>query len=424
MYRSPPPPSFEALFQDHSDYVRLLARRAGIPASETEDLAQSVFLVLFMAMSQGHYDLSAPARPWLKTTTYRISRDYLKRRSHQERPAPREDVYEQKDEAMDPEQRIALSQQWDAMLDLLDALEPERRIILVMHEIEEMTTSEIAAALSLSPNTVSTRLRLAREDFAAAVRRKRAEERHRSHDVDAVVLPLDASAILRTARDLPIPEASAEVRARAWERLRRVTDALGPIQPTGVLPPLPPLAPRLLPPAPRLPPLVPWLPLALPITLPVAKLAAALLTASLVGAGAGAAATLAARDRSPSTPAVNVELDVPVASANSSAVASVPPLTEGDTHAAAQPQASATPSASAEGLAELVDTDAAERLLLQRARAALDPSRPDPAEALRLLHRYDDAYPHSTRFNEQRESIDQDARALLGSAPTTGAPPR
>jgi RNA polymerase sigma-70 factor, ECF subfamily len=410
MDRSPPPPSFEALFQAHFDYVRLLARLAGVPAPDAEDLAQSVFLVLFLAMGQGHFDPSASARPWLKATTYRMARDYLKRRSHQERPAAKADFCDRTDEAMNAEQRFGLNQQWNAMLDLLQALDPERRIILVMHEIEEMTTFEIADMLGLSPNTVSTRLRLARKDFAAAVRRKRAQERRTLREMIAVVVPLDASAILRTARDLPVPEAPAEVRSGVWERLRRVTDALEPVQPTGLLTPLPPLAPRV-------PPLAPWLPLALPITLPVAKLAAALLTSALLGAGASAAA-LAARDRPPSTPTVNVDRDVPVASAfaDSSAMAPVPPpLTdERDATTAAPPRASATPGAG--GMVEPVDTDAAERLLLQRARAALDPGRPDPAEALRLLHRYDDTYSGSVRFTKERERLGHAALALQRSA--------
>jgi hypothetical protein len=67
-------------------------------------------------------------------------------------------------------------------------------------------------------------------------------------------------------------------------------------------------------------------------------------------------------------------------------------------------------------MAELVDTDAAERLLIQRARAALDPSSPNPAEALRLLRRYDETYPGSTRFSKERARIGHDALSLQRSA--------
>ena len=405
MDRSLPPPSFEALFEAHFDYVVLLIRLAGVPKAETEDLAQSVFLALFIAMEQGRYDPSMDAKPWLKATTYRIARDHMQRLSNQERPAPEEVVFDQKDEAMNSEQRVALNQQWNMMLDLFLAVEPERRRILVMHDIEEMTTTQIAEELSLSPNTVSTRLRLAREEFEAALRRKRAEERRTLREVGAVLLPVDAGAILRMAHALPVPEAPAEMRSRVRASLKRVTAALEPTLPRGSLPPWRPAAPR---------PAQLSLPSSLPVKLLQVKTAGLLVITSAFSAGV-TAATLANRDQPLSTPASNISHSSTPASTPANASSAAPiPSAQGGSSATAMPQACVTSPTGNPGTP--IDADAAERLLIQRARAALESTKPNPAEALFLLRRYEEIYRGSNRFMKERQEIKQDALALQRSA--------
>ena len=61
-----------------------------------------------------------------------------------------------------------------------DAIDVGRRAVLVLHEIEEMTAPEIAESLSLPINTVYSRLRLARQEFAAAAARHRARDEWRT----------------------------------------------------------------------------------------------------------------------------------------------------------------------------------------------------------------------------------------------------
>jgi RNA polymerase sigma-70 factor (ECF subfamily) len=59
---------------------------------------------------------------------------------------------------------------------VLDELAPERRAVLVMAEVEEIPGPEIAEILGVPLNTVYSRIRLARRDFEAAVKRCRAKE--------------------------------------------------------------------------------------------------------------------------------------------------------------------------------------------------------------------------------------------------------
>ena len=57
---------------------------------------------------------------------------------------------------------------------VLDGLELDRRAVLVMHDIEGHPVPEVAAALTIPIATAYSRLRLAREDVAAAIKRLRA----------------------------------------------------------------------------------------------------------------------------------------------------------------------------------------------------------------------------------------------------------
>jgi RNA polymerase sigma-70 factor (ECF subfamily) len=58
------------------------------------------------------------------------------------------------------------------MLDrVLADMDLDLRAVFVLYEIEEVTMAEIATVLQIPPGTVASRLRRAREDFLARVRR-------------------------------------------------------------------------------------------------------------------------------------------------------------------------------------------------------------------------------------------------------------
>ncbi|WP_437942305.1 RNA polymerase sigma factor [Sorangium sp. So ce341] len=84
-------------------------------------------------------------------------------------------------EAVDPaplsEQRAVARERLELVIDLLWTLAPERRLILVLHEAYEVPLAEIARDLGINYNTATSRLRLARADYRAAVQRLRPEQR-------------------------------------------------------------------------------------------------------------------------------------------------------------------------------------------------------------------------------------------------------
>jgi RNA polymerase sigma-70 factor (ECF subfamily) len=59
------------------------------------------------------------------------------------------------------------------VLAALDAIEMDRRAVFVLYEIDEVPMEEVARSLGIPVNTGYSRLRLARAEFAAAVKRLR-----------------------------------------------------------------------------------------------------------------------------------------------------------------------------------------------------------------------------------------------------------
>lgn len=145
------------LYAQHLGAVRAALRRFGAPVAEIDDLAHDVFVT---ALERGATRDHRPARPWLLGIAARLVSHLW--RSHRSRQwcAPRVESA--------PERMEAPS---DARFDVacaLDSLDPARRAVLVMHDVEERSAPEIAIALVAPLNTVYSRLRSARLMFAEA----------------------------------------------------------------------------------------------------------------------------------------------------------------------------------------------------------------------------------------------------------------
>jgi len=89
------------------------------------------------------------------------------------------DTPEIADRAPPADDQIADRQAREAVVRVLEQLDLDRRAVLVMHDLDGHPVPEIAAALAIPVATAYSRLRLAREDLAAAIKRLRAREEGR-----------------------------------------------------------------------------------------------------------------------------------------------------------------------------------------------------------------------------------------------------
>lgn len=142
---------FDALLREHGDGLYRLCLLYLRDTHLAMDAVQDTFLRAFRAWD-GYRGESSP-KTWLTAIAVNVCRDYLRsswfRRVDlvlENIPAP---------PAADPED--------DALLRRIMELPPKYREVILLYYYQELTVPEIAELLRVNPNTVSTRLRRARE---------------------------------------------------------------------------------------------------------------------------------------------------------------------------------------------------------------------------------------------------------------------
>ncbi|MGA3123523.1 MAG: sigma-70 family RNA polymerase sigma factor [Polyangiaceae bacterium] len=153
-------------------YVWSSLRRLGVPAADLEDVTHDVFLQVHRRL--GQYDASRPVRPWLFGFAYRRASQH-RRRAHRRHEIPGEP-----DTAthpgVPPDRQLSVQEDRKLVLLALEAMGMDRRAVFVLHEIDQVPMSDIATSLGIPVNTAYSRLRIARAEFAVAVRRLRVHE--------------------------------------------------------------------------------------------------------------------------------------------------------------------------------------------------------------------------------------------------------
>jgi RNA polymerase sigma-70 factor (ECF subfamily) len=161
-------PGLRELFELHGAYVWKTFRRLGIPAADLDDLTHDMFLVVRRHLHQ--FLPNRPVRPWLFGFAFRIASEHRRRahRRYETSPVEEDGIA---DSSPLPDERLASAEDRRLVLQALDAVEMGRRAVFVLYEIDGEAMSDIASSLGIPVKTAYSRLRVAREEFAAAVGR-------------------------------------------------------------------------------------------------------------------------------------------------------------------------------------------------------------------------------------------------------------
>jgi len=160
--------AFRALFDAEFRYVWNTLRYLGVRPSDVQDVGQEVFLTVYRKLSEGEVPRSP--RAWLSALAYHAASNYRQLARHR-REAPDEEANELPDPGKNAEAHLASHQEAARVTQVLDALDLERRTVLISHDMDGLPMPEIASALGIPLNTAYSRLRLARRDFMAAAQR-------------------------------------------------------------------------------------------------------------------------------------------------------------------------------------------------------------------------------------------------------------
>jgi RNA polymerase sigma-70 factor, ECF subfamily len=142
-------------------------RRSGLRPSDADDATQDVFWVF----AQRSDDVpEAATRAFLVGTALRVASD---RRKSKWNCAVTEPIDQEVLTAVGcpPDEQVQLRRQTRLLDDLLTKMAPDESEIFILFEIEEMTRTEVAAALGIPEGTAASRLRRARDSFERLLQR-------------------------------------------------------------------------------------------------------------------------------------------------------------------------------------------------------------------------------------------------------------
>lgn len=156
--------AFETLMRNHERRVLRIALRLLGRLEDAQDAAQEVFLRLYK-----YFDRLDPVRemePWLYRMTVNVCYDQLRRR----RPAESLDwdppsAPSQETAAVNADRRRVLEQG-------LMRLTPRERAVVVLRDIEDLDTRQVAGILGVEEVTVRSQLSVARLKLRRYVERK------------------------------------------------------------------------------------------------------------------------------------------------------------------------------------------------------------------------------------------------------------
>ena len=157
-------PVLEAYDQE-INYVFHALRWLGARPQEIDDLAQEVFIALWRSWPR--YDASRPIRPYLFGVAFRVVSMQRRKRKYEMAVANLEIC----DASPSPDESLQAKQARATVLRALEQVPLRRRAVLLMHDLEAVPMRQVATSLSIPLFTAYSRLRKARTELEAALRR-------------------------------------------------------------------------------------------------------------------------------------------------------------------------------------------------------------------------------------------------------------
>jgi len=173
-------PRVTLMVKAHHDFIWRLLRRLGVAPADTDDATQRVFMIAARRVA----DIAVGSeRSFLFGTALRVAPETIRTARRQ---APLDDeAHERRDSSPGPEELTAQLRARAVLEEILTAMPLELRTVLVLFELEQMTKNEVAELLELPVGTAVSRLRRAREEFRAQLKRRNARLGRRQADVPA-----------------------------------------------------------------------------------------------------------------------------------------------------------------------------------------------------------------------------------------------
>lgn len=169
-------PDFGEIYEQYFDFVWRSLRRLGVPQAALDDASQEVFLVVHQRAAD--FEGRSSVKTWLFGIAAQVARRQARtaaRRPAETLPDPAPAL----PGAPTPQDEAARREDIALLYAILEDLDHDRRAVFVMSELDQLAAPEIAEALGVPLNTVYSRLRTARREFEASLKRRQAREQWR-----------------------------------------------------------------------------------------------------------------------------------------------------------------------------------------------------------------------------------------------------
>lgn len=154
----------EALGVLYDRHRNLVYRTALAITGDTEaasDLLHDTFLRLYRF---GHrIDASRPIEPWLYRMTANMAYTWVKRRSRWYRALREMAEKLTRESPISPSQQVERLEAWSEVRKALMRITPEKRVVVVLYYLNDLSIKEIAEILELPTGTVKSRLHYGRQ---------------------------------------------------------------------------------------------------------------------------------------------------------------------------------------------------------------------------------------------------------------------
>jgi RNA polymerase sigma-70 factor, ECF subfamily len=169
---------FDRVYEEHLPFVWRVLAGLGVPESRLEDAAQDVFVIVHGKL--GEFEGRSKLTTWLYSIARHVALEQ-RRKLARDRRREREIAGPVLDDAAapTPEQETDAAEARRVLLDLLGRLDPAKREVFVLVEIEQVPVRDVARLLKIKENTAWSRLRLARAEFERHAARLRARDAER-----------------------------------------------------------------------------------------------------------------------------------------------------------------------------------------------------------------------------------------------------
>ena len=154
--------AWRALYDRHYGDVDRLVSALGITDSEGDDLCQEIFLLIYRSLPS--FRGEAQLGSWIYRLATREAIRFAKRRRLRKKLAAI--FVRERKPRLPPDWAETEAGRRHYLQQVLSRLSPERRLVLVLSEIEGLPVSDIARIADCAENTVWTRLHRARLDLA------------------------------------------------------------------------------------------------------------------------------------------------------------------------------------------------------------------------------------------------------------------